>query len=112
MNADRQKTSCGVIREDYPYRRWIGISALFAFVMILSIFILNHLSLWLIVLFGGMGIFLLYSLIITRGKEKKEMTKIDFLREQLARGDITHEQFVRMKDEIHNRQRDYVLIRQ
>jgi hypothetical protein len=45
------------------------------------------------------------------GKRKK-MTKIDFLREQLARGDITHEQFVRMKDEIHNRQRDYVLIRQ
>ena len=34
------------------------------------------------------------------------------LQEQLAKGDITYEQYSRMNKEIHDRTRDYILIRQ
>ena len=112
MDTDGQKSSCEVIWENNPYWRWIGFSVLFVFIMFLSVRILNHHLLWLLVMIGVMGAFLLYFIIIQQVNGNKEHVEIDFLREQLARGDITHEQFVRMKEEVLNRQKDYILIRQ
>ena len=112
MDTDGQKSSCEVIWENNPYWRWIGFSVLVIFIMLLSVRILNHHSLWLLVMIGVMGAFFLYFIIIQQVNGNKEHVEIDFMREQLARGDITHEQFIRMEEEVLNRQMDYILIRQ